>query len=283
MADLAIKDLAERTGIAPGTIRMWEQRYGFPEPDRTPAGYRRYTEHDADALKRVTAFRKQGLSIPAAIERARGAPGATDRPSIFAAVADSDHGASARIMRKRTLMAISRAIEHQTLSHAARPLVFGAFQHERAYRAVEHRYRALTQHADGAAVFADFAESRVPDDGPAELAIGDNAKLGNEWSLIVDAPGLASCLVAWEHPEGIPPGGDNDLDRRFEAVWTIDPEVTRVAAETAAGLAAGIDGRCGERLQQLLHDRPLALESPAPALTALTNRIIAYLEPVEAV
>ena len=34
MGDLAIKDIAEQTGIAAGTIRMWEQRYGFPKPER---------------------------------------------------------------------------------------------------------------------------------------------------------------------------------------------------------------------------------------------------------
>ncbi len=44
MEDLAIKDVAEQTGIAAGTIRMWEQRYGFPAPQRTPSGYRRYSD-----------------------------------------------------------------------------------------------------------------------------------------------------------------------------------------------------------------------------------------------
>ena len=36
--DLAIKDIAERTGIAAGTIRMWEQRHGFPTPDGVHTG-----------------------------------------------------------------------------------------------------------------------------------------------------------------------------------------------------------------------------------------------------
>ena len=71
MKKLAIKDLAERTGIAAGTIRMWEQRYGFPEPARTAAGYRIYTEQDVVALRRVLAFRNRGLSVPAALDRAR--------------------------------------------------------------------------------------------------------------------------------------------------------------------------------------------------------------------
>ena len=34
-----------------------------------------------------------------------------------------------------------------------------------------------------------------------------------------------------------------------------------------------------QRLSELLASRPLALEQPAPALTALTNRVVGYLEP----
>jgi len=67
-----IKEVAERTGIAAGTIRMWEQRYGFPEPSRTAAGYRVYTEQDVVALRRVVAYRNRGLSVPAALERGYG-------------------------------------------------------------------------------------------------------------------------------------------------------------------------------------------------------------------
>ena len=33
-----------------------------------------------------------------------------------------------------------------------------------------------------------------------------------------------------------------------------------------------------DRVEALLADRPLAVEEPAPALTALTNRMVAYLE-----
>ena len=47
---IPIKQLAERTGIQAGTIRMWEQRYGFPVPQRTSAGYRRYRQSDVEAL-----------------------------------------------------------------------------------------------------------------------------------------------------------------------------------------------------------------------------------------
>ena len=81
MKKLAIKDLAEQTGVAAGTIRMWEQRYGFPEPARTAAGYRVYTEQDVVALRRVVAYRSRGLSVPGRA-RARALARGRDRPPV---------------------------------------------------------------------------------------------------------------------------------------------------------------------------------------------------------
>jgi MerR family transcriptional regulator, light-induced transcriptional regulator len=279
--DLAIKDVAERTGIAAGTIRMWEQRYGFPVPGRTASGYRRYTQDDVETLRKVLALRHRGLSVPAAISRAQDAGGPSDHPSIYAAVAAHDVGARPLVLKKSTLVALSRAIEHEALAVAAAPVVFGAFQQERFYRRVEPRYRRLSMHADAAAVFADFPQGvRHPQGAPAEIPIACDDVLGNEWAVIVDAPGYAACLLAWEQPGLEEPGGPGDADRRFEAIWTIDPEATRRAAQVAARLAGRADPAFGARLDELLADRPLALEEPAPALTALTNRMIAYLEGV---
>jgi MerR family transcriptional regulator, light-induced transcriptional regulator len=270
--DLAIKDVAERTGIAAGTIRMWEQRYGFPAPERTASGYRRYTEDDVEALRKVLALRHRGLSVPAAISRAQDTGGPSDHPSIYAAVMAADPAARPRVMRKRTLVALSKAIEHEALALAAAPIVFGAFQHERFYRQVERRYRRLAARADAAVVFADFPSGlRAPSGGPVEIPIAPDDAIGNEWAVIVDAPGYAACLLAWEQP-------DDGEDRRFESIWTIDPEATRRAAQVAARLAGRADPDLGARLDELLTDRPLALDEPAPALTALTNRMIAYLD-----
>jgi MerR family transcriptional regulator, light-induced transcriptional regulator len=273
--DLAIKDVAEQTGIAAGTIRMWEQRHCFPEPQRLPSGYRRYTPEDVETLRRVQAYRRRGLSVSAAIARAREAGGASDRPSLYAAVAAAEHGARAQVLRKRTLESLSRAIEHETLALAAAPVLVGAFQRERFYRPIEARWRRLAAHADAAVVFADFPAERHPDGGPDELPIDPDDALGNEWALVVDAPGFAASLVAWEQPR---PGGGPEGERRFEALWTLDPRAARRACRTAARMAAAIDPATGERLEALLADRPLALEQPVPSLTALANRVVAYLE-----
>ena len=102
MKKLAIKEVAEQTGVAAGTIRMWEQRYGFPEPGRTASGLPRVhrgrrRRHQARRSPSATA----GLSVPAALERARALEGTTDRPSIFAALVAADAPVRPQRLRKR--------------------------------------------------------------------------------------------------------------------------------------------------------------------------------------
>ncbi len=43
---LNIAAISRRTGIAPDTLRKWEQRYGVLRPERTAGGQRRYDETD---------------------------------------------------------------------------------------------------------------------------------------------------------------------------------------------------------------------------------------------
>ena len=274
MKGLAIKDVAERTGIAAGTIRMWEQRYGFPEPERTTAGYRLYSEDDVEALRRVLALRERGLSVPAAVDRVRGADMATDRPSLFGALAGGDQPVGSQILAKRTLLAISRAIEDEAMSRAASPLVFGSFQRERNYRAVEHRYRAMARTADAVVVFADF--ERLGSGAIAEVPLEAGGALGNEWAVVIDAPGYSACLLAWEQPRSAAQVPDGE--RTFETIWTLDPRTVRRAAEVGVALARRADDALGERVEQLLSERPLAMEHPAPSLTSVTNRIVGYLD-----
>ncbi len=278
MKGLAIKDVAERTGLAAQTIRMWEQRYGYPEPSRTPSGYRVYSDEDVEMLRRVVAFRRRGLSVPAALERARSWGGPSDRPSIYGAIASTSSPVQTHLLKKRTLLAISRAIEDETLARAAGPIVAGAFQSARNYRVVEHRYRRLAQLSDAVLVFADFDEFAADGNGPIEVPIAGEDAMGNEWAVVVDAPGYAACLLAWESPESQRDEDLPDMERRFEAAWTLDPAVVRRATEASASLVRRADKDLGERLDHLLAGRPLPGEAPTPALTALTNRILAYVE-----
>jgi DICT domain-containing protein len=274
---LAIKDVAARTGVAAGTIRMWEQRYGFPEPERTPAGYRLYSEDDVEALRRLLAFRQRGLSVPAAVERVRGTGLATDRPSLFGALAGGEEPVPSQVLTKRTLLAISRAIEDETMARAAAPVVVGSFQRERHYRAVEHRYRAMARTADAVVVFADFERLEADARCPIEVPLEAGDALGNEWAVVIDAPGYAACLLAWEQPRPenarVP-----DRERRFEAILTLDPRQVRRAALIGASVARRADAALGDRVEGLLAERPMAVEHPAPGLTSVANRIVGYLD-----
>ncbi|MDA0184552.1 MerR family transcriptional regulator [Solirubrobacter phytolaccae] len=274
MKKLAIKDVAEQTGVAAGTIRMWEQRYGFPEPARTASGYRMYSEEDVATIRRVVAFRDRGLSVPAALERARAQEGTTtDRASIFAALVAADAPVRPQRLSKPTLVALSRAIEEEAMARAAGPVVIGAFQDERNYRAVEHRYRRMARVADAVGVFATFDALRVgEEDEPAEIPVGTADALGHEWAVVVDAPGFAAALVGWETPT------EDEGQKIFEAVWTMDPTVVRRAAQVGATLAARQAPEWSEHVIGLLADRPLAVEVPTPGLTAVTNRMLGFLD-----
>ncbi len=278
MNELSIKEVSEQCGIAAGTLRMWEQRYGFPRPPRSSNGYRSYSADDVETLGRVQAYRRRGLSIAVAIEHAVEDRSQSDRSSIYAAVAASGRGIQSQLLRKSTLIALSRAIEHEALALAAAPVLFGAFQHEAFYRAVEPRYRELAAQAEVAVVFADFASERKPPRGPIEIPIRADAVLGNEWAVVIDAPGYSVALMAWEQLDGADDDRPQGSERRFETIWTLDPIATRKAAQAAARIVALSDQQLGGELGQLLAERPLALAEPAPALTALANRALAYVE-----
>jgi DNA-binding transcriptional MerR regulator len=72
-----IGELARRTGTTADLLRVWERRYGLLRPERTPGGFRLYSEADARRVQRMRAALARGL---AAAEAARFALGEADEP-----------------------------------------------------------------------------------------------------------------------------------------------------------------------------------------------------------
>lgn len=62
-AGLNISALARRTGVAPDTLRKWEQRYAILHPRRTAGGQRRYTEADVARVEWLNARLGEGYRI----------------------------------------------------------------------------------------------------------------------------------------------------------------------------------------------------------------------------
>lgn len=63
MQEFSIKDLETFTGIKAHTIRMWEQRYGILEPQRTSTNIRYYTDNDLKRLLNISLLNALGFKI----------------------------------------------------------------------------------------------------------------------------------------------------------------------------------------------------------------------------
>ena len=156
----------------------------------------------------------------------------------------------------------------------ARACCSARFQRERYYRSAQPRWRDLAASAECAFVLADFERLETPDDGPAEIPIDTTEPLGREWSLVYDAPAFGAVLSGWERP-----GQDDvaDLERRFEALWSVEPELVRDASTVAYGIVERVAPDAVEGIEDLLA-RPVEPQQPSLSqLTALTNRMVAYV------
>jgi DNA-binding transcriptional MerR regulator len=61
--EFSIKDLECFTGIKAHTIRIWEQRYGILEPQRTDTNIRKYSDGDLRRLLNVSMLNEMGYKI----------------------------------------------------------------------------------------------------------------------------------------------------------------------------------------------------------------------------
>jgi MerR family transcriptional regulator, light-induced transcriptional regulator len=99
---LNIAALAKRTGVAPDTLRKWEQRYGILRPTRTEGGQRRYSELDVARVEWLCARLADGYRIGEAASLLGAEGGETARTpaefreALVAAARDADAVALAR-------------------------------------------------------------------------------------------------------------------------------------------------------------------------------------------
>src|SRR3954453_22339705 len=136
---LTIREVAARSGVPAGTLRMWEERYGFPKPQRLPSGHRRFSEEQVEAVRAVVAARDAGLSLPAAIERVAGTPNERSESLYGLLRVRRPELAPERIPKPR-MVALSHAIEDECIARAHAPVLIGSFQRERFFRSEEERW-----------------------------------------------------------------------------------------------------------------------------------------------
>ncbi|HYI37989.1 MAG TPA: DICT sensory domain-containing protein [Thermoleophilaceae bacterium] len=270
--------MTRRTGVEVATLRMWEQRHGFPDPERLPSGHRRYSHLDVELIRQVVRERESGLELKAAIENAkraaRGERPVIEDDSIYSGLRRRRPDLKSYLLTKSTLIGVSHAIEDECSSASQRGMLFGGFQREHFYRAAQPRWRDLAACAECSFVLADFDHLETPDDGPVEVPIDDTEPLGREWALVYDAQAFGAVLSAWERP-----GQEEvaDLDRRFEALWSVEPELVRDASTVAYGIVERVAPDVVQGIEKML-SRPVEPQHPTLAqVTALTNRMVAYV------
>lgn len=79
-----IKAVTHTTGVPSDTLRRWESRYSVVAPQRTPSGYRLYSQRDIDTILWLKGKLDAGMSISSACEMLRqmgGDPGAQPLPA----------------------------------------------------------------------------------------------------------------------------------------------------------------------------------------------------------
>src|SRR5437868_260226 len=59
----AIAAVSKLTGVSCHALRVWERRYGFPVPQRSASGHRRYTRDQVSAIRTISARSQTGRPI----------------------------------------------------------------------------------------------------------------------------------------------------------------------------------------------------------------------------
>ena len=136
---------------------------------------------------------------------------------------------------KSSLTALSHAMEDRVLADDDAPLVIASFQKERFYRQEAHRYGRIAAKSDQVYVFAapetDFKNGS---DIYETIAFNSQDSLNTEWHLIVIGKQYSCCLVCGEKTTIDSDDRASlamDASRRFEGIWTFEPQVSVRAAD----------------------------------------------------
>jgi MerR family transcriptional regulator, light-induced transcriptional regulator len=66
-----VNEVEERTSVPASTLRQWERRYGFPNPERSDSGYRLYSDADLQSINAMKRHIDDGIPASRAAELVR--------------------------------------------------------------------------------------------------------------------------------------------------------------------------------------------------------------------
>jgi DNA-binding transcriptional MerR regulator len=113
MRTLKTSEAAELLNVSANTLRAWEERFGYPRPERSPGGHRVYRYAEIEALRRAL---RDGLSAASAASRACESLTSDVRALVGALMSFSRGSADSVVEASLALKPVERAIEDLLLA-----------------------------------------------------------------------------------------------------------------------------------------------------------------------
>jgi DICT domain-containing protein/signal transduction histidine kinase len=193
---------------------------------------------------------------------------------------------------KASLTALSHAMEDQVLAGTGNPLVIASFQQERFYRQEAHRYERIAGLTNQVYVLSAAGTSfENQADGYETIAFDQDDVLTQEWNLVVLGQHYQSCLICRERDPApsvlrSPNGGSiaPEQTRRFEGIWTQDPQVSQHAAlillDRILDYSPDLQDKVALAKRQYVDAAALTLQPEINTLEAdpFTQRLVTYLQ-----
>jgi DNA-binding transcriptional MerR regulator len=173
-ARFTIRSVSALTGVNPNTLRAWERRYGLLCPERTPSGYRMYTQADIDRLRMVQDLLNRGVPAGQVVQHLQTLEGGSSEAGAVAPVPSEPGPARARGPRTPEDFARSIARAARSRDLVAEQRLFnraiGLFTVERAFPEVLlAALRMLEDEAARGDLIAREAATRLADDARRRL------------------------------------------------------------------------------------------------------------------
>lgn len=259
---MRIGELSRRTGVSPELLRAWEQRYDLLRPERSPGGFRLYSEADERRVRRTTTLISRGVS---AAEAARQATESSESPP--------DRSGPERTVVDVLAVELQQALDAFDAAGANDVLdrLLGAVSVEYAIRhvVIPHLHELGERWADGT---VNVAQEHFA----SQLLRGRLLGLAGDWGARSSSTAVLACLPGEPHDLGLVMlglllqrrgwrvaflGADTPVDTLEEAVPTLRAAlvvlgtyqarpfrahrdaVARLAATTRVVVAGPLDGR----------------------------------------
>jgi MerR family transcriptional regulator, light-induced transcriptional regulator len=261
---LRIGELARRTGVSPELLRAWELRYELLAPERSPGGFRLYSEADEARVRRMQSLLANGHSAAEAARQARGMAEPVDPGPPVPLVA---------ALSERLRAALDRFDGAE--AHAALDQLFASVSTEAVLGSVVLPYlKELGER--WAAGTASVAQEHFA----SHLIRGRLLGLARDWDAGAGRTVVLACLPGEEHDLGLIVfgillhrhgwrviflGADTPFPTLDDAMSNLRPAVTVLTT-----INAELFGRGREQIRAAARRAPIALAAPVDAAAAET-------------